>query len=91
MKPSEISGRLTVLNADLELSGRSAEAHLCAQAAAYLVEFEGIVQKLDMCDARTSVFQAAINRLQDQLEHAEARALALEAEVLYYKAKETGR
>lgn len=90
MKPSEIVGRLTVLNADLELSGQHREAELIAQAAAYLTEYEGIVYKLDMADAKLSVFQAAIARLTDQLEHANARCLAFEAEVLYYQSRTRG-
>ena len=90
MKPSEIVGRLSVLNADLELSGQHREAELIAQAAAYLTEYEGIVYKLDMASAKLSVYEAAVARLTDQLEHANARCLAFEAEVLYYQSRTRG-
>lgn len=90
MRPAEIVGRLQVLNADLELSGRSNEAELVAQAAAYLTEYEGVVYKLDMAGAKQHVYEAAVARLTDQLEHANARAMAFEAEVLYYQARMRG-
>jgi hypothetical protein len=87
MRPAEIVGRLQVLNADLELSGSHQHAELVAQAAAYLAEYEGIVHKLDICGARVEVGMIAVRRLMEQVEHANARALALEAEVLYYQSR----
>ena len=92
MRPAEIVGRLRVLNADLELSGQHQHAELVAQAAAYLAEYEGIVHKLDLCGARVELGVNAVRRLMDQLEHANGRALALEAEVMYYQSRlgETG-
>ena len=87
MRPAEIVGRLQVLNADLELSGQHQNAELVAQAAAYLAEYEGVVYKLDMANAKHHVYEAAVQRLMDQLEHSNARALALEAEVLFYQSR----
>ena len=90
MRPAEIVGRLQVLNAELELSGQHREAELIAQAAAYLAEYEGIIGKLDMAGAKLSVYEAAVQRLTEQLEHANSRCLAFEAEVLYYQARTRG-
>ena len=90
MTPAEIVGRLSVLNADLELSGQHREAELIAQAAAYLAEYEGIIGKLDMAGAKLSVYEAAVARLTEQLEHANARAMEYEAEVMYYQARTRG-
>ena len=90
MRPAEIVVRLQVLNTDLELSGCHNEAELVAQAAAYLTEYEGVVYKLDMAGAKLSVYEAAVARLTDQLEHANARAMEFEATVMYYQARTRG-
>lgn len=85
MTPAEIAARLRVLNADAELSGQHYAAETLAQAAAYLIEYEGIVTKLDTCAAMLSVAHGAYRSCQDALESAQGRALALEAELLYLR------
>lgn len=87
MRPAQIAGHLQVLNADAELSGRHNDAVLLAQAAAYLVEYEGIVHKLDGAAVLQRLNGDRIKQLQADLERAEIRLVNLEADLLLYKSR----
>lgn len=90
MTPSEIAARLKVLSADAELSGQTRAAETLGQAAAYLIEYEGIVHKLDNCAAMLSIANGAYRSCHEALDAAQGRALALEAELLYHRERRGG-
>lgn len=90
MTPSEIARRLNALNTDAELSGEHETAATLAQASAYLREYGDVVDKLDTCGLLVNVIRARYAACRAALDRAEARALALEAELLYLRARRNG-